>query len=176
MKLPRKVTKWLSNYFIARAKRTPYSHIDGYMNRYWLVPYNDPKAGDGCGPVEFAERPIAWLLQQFDIAVRVHHILRSDTDRHFHDHPWAYISFILEGGYLERFPIYGDSGLTCKQGSRVCARGQISYRPAQSFHRLDVPATAWTLFVTFKKEQTWGFLVHPVQKQAYYEYLKEEQK
>jgi hypothetical protein len=144
------------------------------MERYWLVPYADPKAGHGCGPVQFWRRPLAWLLQKFDVAIRVHHILRSDRDRHFHDHPWPYVSVILQGGYLERYPVFDPSGLSMKEASRVCACGQALYRPAKSWHRLHVPLSSWTLFITGKKCQTWGFLVHPVQKQAYYTYLEDK--
>src|SRR5665213_1948609 len=88
------------NWLVERAKRTPYYHLDGYMLRYWLVPYRtvvkrklpqrpgDYGIGswdgvypemfetiDGTGPVSW-RRPIAWLLQRFDIAVRIHEILR----------------------------------------------------------------------------------------------------
>src|SRR5574341_1517991 len=28
------------DWLIERAKRTPYWHLDGYMERYWLVPYS----------------------------------------------------------------------------------------------------------------------------------------
>jgi len=33
--------------------------------------------------------------------IYLHHILRSDKDRHLHDHPWDYSSIILKGGYFE---------------------------------------------------------------------------
>jgi hypothetical protein len=58
------------------AAPTPYLHLDGYMERYWL----------------FRTR---WL------SARIHRILRSDNDRDLHDHPWSYVAVILRGGYLE---------------------------------------------------------------------------
>src|SRR4051812_9607864 len=33
--------------------------------------------------------------------VYVHEIHRPDVDRDLHDHPWAFASFILSGGYTE---------------------------------------------------------------------------
>ena len=76
--------KWLADRLIARAMRTPYIHLEGYMNRWWLIPYN-----------------------RFGIAVRIHEILRSDADRDLHDHPWWYVTIILRGGYWERTEDYG---------------------------------------------------------------------
>ena len=72
-----KITAWLIN----RSMKTPYIHLKGYMMRYWLIPYNP-----------------------FGIAIRVHHILRSDNERNFHDHPWPYINVILRGGLYRGAP------------------------------------------------------------------------
>src|SRR5271157_1654536 len=33
--------------------------------------------------------------------VYLHQILKSDEDRHFHDHPWSFFSFLLKGSYRE---------------------------------------------------------------------------
>src|SRR5574341_215024 len=112
-------------WLIERAKRTPYFHLDGYMERYWLVPYNKEierkeaeydedgrQVGmivvtDGTGPVTW-RRPIAKLLQLRDVAARIHHILRSDRGRDAHDHPWPFVTLILRGGYWEeRFDAFG---------------------------------------------------------------------
>ena len=35
----------------------------------------------------------------------LHHILRDDTAREAHTHPWAFTSFILWGGYYEITPV-----------------------------------------------------------------------
>jgi hypothetical protein len=56
--------------------RRPYLHLEGYMERFWLL-------------------RTPWL------SARVHRILRSDHDRALHDHPWDYASIILRGGYWE---------------------------------------------------------------------------
>jgi len=66
----------LVDRIVRRAERTPYLHLDGYMERFWLF-----------------RTPL--------VSARVHRILRSDLDRDLHDHPWDYASVILRGGYLE---------------------------------------------------------------------------
>jgi hypothetical protein len=164
------------DWLIKRAQRTPYFHLDGYMNRWWLVPYNKviernvpvsevvqnmtPGAicravsTGGTGPVS-GFRPLARLLQFLGIAVRVHEILRSDTGRDPHDHPWPYLTIILRGWYWEeRFDDEGKS-----LGSTWYGRGSILFRPAKSWHMLHLTPgkSCWTLFITGRKSQTWGF-------------------
>ena len=184
----------LRNWLINRAKRTPYFHLPGYMNRWWLVPYNvviertipawdgtTLKAGticnalpytvtDGTGPVTW-RRPIARLLQKLGIAVRVHEILRSDEGRDPHDHPWPYVTVILKGGYFETR--YNDKGEFVSR--KWHGPGSILYRPAGSWHRLDLPngMVTTTLFITGPKVQSWGFNVGGV-KVPYYEYLEKK--
>lgn len=183
------------DWLIKRAERTPYFHLDGYMLRWWLVPYRRViermvrervkpitlfdgvtifeeqwvarVVTDGTGPVAFRERPLAWLLQRLDIAVRVHDILRSDTGRNPHDHPWPYLTIILKGGYYElRYDAAGNHLSTKWHGP-----GSVLFRRANSWHRLVLPEgeTATTLFITGKKAQTWGFNVNGV-KVPYWEY------
>jgi hypothetical protein len=36
--------------------------------------------------------------------IYLHHFLRSDNDRHFHDHPWHFLTILLAGGYIEHTP------------------------------------------------------------------------
>jgi len=171
---------------IRRAKRTPYFHLNGYMERWWLVPYREvikrpllgmlPDGGaiavgwntDGTGPVSFWRPPLAWLLQHFGIAVRIHHILSSDAGRDPHDHPWPYLTIILHGGYYENR--YDDGGLPVS--SEWHGPGSVLLRRANSWHMLVLPpnTTCWTLFITGRKAQTWGFNVKGV-KVPYKQYL-----
>lgn len=178
---------------IRRAKRTPYYHLDGYMRRFWITPYRrevlrvtgtfktaveyggamrdvDITTNDGTGPVAFRERPIAWLLQRFDVAVRVHEILRSDIGRDPHDHPWPYLSIILRGVYWER---RFDSRGRCIS-HKMHGPGSIIWRPANSWHMLELyQGTVTTLFITGRKAQTWGFNVDG-EKVPYRDYLGEQ--
>lgn len=165
----------IANYLISKARQTPYWHLDGYMDRYWLVPYK--KAGSqmdiGCGKVSWLRRPLARLLQTVGVAVRVHNILRSDDDRAFHDHPWPYLTIILKGGYFEVQPVFDKSGLHTGIMRTWRGPGSIMLRGAKSWHRLEVdPAKdCWTLFCTGKQAQQWGFLANPKAKVHYREFL-----
>lgn len=169
-----KVFDRIADALITRAQHTPYWHLTGYMERFWLSPYRDPICGNGCGPVILHRRPLTWLLQRFDVAVRVHHILQSDDDRAFHDHPWSYMTIVLRGGYFEVTPIYDASGIYKGVAREWVGAGSIRFRRAKSWHRLEIPEgrAAWTLFITFKKQQAWGFLEKPATKIYYRDYLE----
>lgn len=176
-----RLPNWAINALIRRAMRSPYSHVNDYMARYWLVPYRDPAAGDGCGPVSFWRRPIAWLIQRLGIAVRIHHIKRSDDDRAFHDHPRAYATLILSGGYCEVQPKYKDS-IYCGETHTWRWPGTVLFRRARSWHRLVINPNpvarenTWTLFITGPKTNSWGFLAEPRYKIYWKEYIKEKGK
>jgi len=199
--------RWIAPFavqkLIARAKRTPYYDLPGYMNRYWLVPYNVvtertsvlsiakhvhgnelPRDAvvsltdlsyttiDGTGLVSW-RRPFTRLVQMCGIAARVHEILRSDLGREPHDHPWAYLTVILKGGYWEeRYDAAGKLVSTKWHGP-----GSVLFRRANSWHKLIVPEgqVATTLFITGSKSQSWGFNVEG-KKVPYREYLGKPEK
>lgn len=140
------------DWLIARAERTPYEHIGDYMERWWLVPYN-----------------------RLGIACRLHHILRSDDERAFHDHPWLYLTIILRGGYFEIKPVYDRSGLYIGTTRQWYGPGSFILRRAKSWHRLEIRPnhTAWTLFITGPKRQSWGFMIQPNNKTYWREYLND---
>ena len=73
IRLPAFFARALAAPLTRRAARTPYFHLDGYMMRWWLVPYKHPGSSysDNCGRVSPWRRPLAWLLQQCGVAVRV---------------------------------------------------------------------------------------------------------
>lgn len=137
---------------IARAKRTPYTHIRGpngsiYMERYWLFnPYPPESSG---------KRP--WW--QFPISIRLHRIMRPDGDRHLHDHPWNARTIILRGGYNE---VRHN-----EDGEHYRRAGDTATLKFGEFHRIVwvCPDGAWTLFITGKYCGAWGFDVDGVKVQ-----------
>ena len=154
---------------IARAKCDPYFPIDGYMERYWLL------------------RPRKWL----PISIRVHKILRSDDDRHLHDHPWRWASWILRGRYCEVTPALNPNivpptgryrrsyvtdlaGGTCEY--RWYGEGSFRARRPTDRHRLIVDAgeSVWTLFIMGPRVQEWGFYT-PAGKVPWHQYLTVEE-
>lgn len=159
------------NRIIARAKRTPYSHIMGldgsvYMERYWLFnPY---------GAFSAEERMRRSWLRRHLPSVRLHIIRRPDRDRHMHDHPWNARTFILAGSYMERRQSYAGDNL----GGRFLFRrsGDTARLNFGEYHKItNVSSTGCvTLFVTFKYRGPWGFLVGG-QKVPWREYLRTAQ-
>lgn len=135
--------QWLINLF----KREPDFIIGGkddpYLRRWWIIPRN----------------PI--------FNIYLHQFLRDDEDRALHDHPWASLSIILKGGYMEK----------TRFGERVCVAGDFIWRwprfahrivllpyfwPAFLFSHIQDPSEmpkqpCWTLFITGPKVREWGF-------------------
>jgi hypothetical protein len=78
----------------------------------------------------------------------LHNFLRSDADRHCHDHPWSFCSLILTEWYVEHTP----------NGERRFKPGSVLYHPAEWLHWVEVAKPMWTLVLVFPKRREWGFL------------------
>lgn len=139
---------------IARARRDPYFHLPGYMERYWLL------------------RPRWWL----PISIRIHHILRSDDDLHLHDHPWPWASLILRGSYIEVEPTRARFVKKKLPLAHYRPTGSFRVRRARAQHRLIVRrgATVWSLFIMGPRIQKWGFYT-PLGKVPFDQYLPAEE-
>jgi hypothetical protein len=83
----------------------------------------------------------------------LHNIVSSDPADAYHDHPWHSVSILLKGTLLEDRPF---------RRIRAIRRFRITYRSAESAHRLVVPPdqNIWTLFATGPRVRQWGFLVN----------------
>lgn len=78
-----------------------------------------------------------------------HELRASDLDRHLHDHPYFFSSFILEGGYIEY----------TKKGMNDRGAGSLNLHNPWFLHRLvmkDKNGTN-TIFITAPKIRKWGF-------------------
>lgn len=140
---------------IEQAKKNPYFHLEGYMERYWLYPFDENNS----------------------INIRIHHILRSDEDRHLHDHPWPSTSVILKGGYWEILPEdqSQDPTLDAERRKRIWrSPGDVVTRKAGDRHAIELPEgqTSWSMFIMGKYEQQWGFYL-PEGKMYWREYLND---
>jgi hypothetical protein len=172
-----RATDWL----IDRAAATPYFDLPGYMIRTWLLGGKSPRRNDD-NP-GFLARPTsrlyAWITDR--VAIRVHHILRSDREAALHDHPFSYVTLILRGGYWEvvesrdqqpgavRLAESALPWLDARhgnkwrvEGGRVATfhgAGTVLWRPTTIRHKLVLPhgRTAVTLFIVGPRRQTWGF-------------------
>jgi hypothetical protein len=119
-----KEAKW---FIGLRKKVIVRSNNDPYLTRYTL--FNCP-----------------WF------SIKVHKVSSSD-DYCLHDHPWAFVSLILKGGYVEHSRFSMDDPIVCRRYRPL----NLLFRPAKWTHRLEVTKTCWTFVVTFKKIREWGF-------------------
>lgn len=103
---------------------------------------------------EHLERPgpllRRWVLTTPLGTLRLHHLVQPDV-AHYHDHPWAFLSVVVRGWYVEEFP----------DGDRV-RRGWLSWawRSERMVHRVAEvsPGGAWTIVLTGPRRKSWGFL------------------
>lgn len=132
-------------------------HGDAYLVRYRLIPW---------GPVR----------------LYLHHVLRSDNDRHLHDHPFDFWSLILWGGYYEELGSVAADGVFARDPPRWRGPGTLLRRRAKQPHRLILPQRtvlcvedydgvmqhvtsvqrprpAWTLVLRGPKRREWGFYI-----------------
>lgn len=149
------VVEWL----IRRAQKTPYFHLDGYMNRWWLF---NGYGNDRLAPEqERHNRKYKWLP-----SIRIHHILREDFARDPHDHPWNARTIILKGSYHEDRLMLGVFDLTDWRFVKVYEHfirkpGDTASLKYGEYHNItEVSADGvWTLFFTWKYMGDWGFWV-----------------
>lgn len=149
--------KPIANYLIRRAQRTPYFHLDGYMNRWWLFnAYSNDEAlpdGQRHNSVRFK-----WLP-----SIRIHHILREDAARDMHDHPWDARTIILKGSYVEERLAYYWEEMGALWGT-INNRypGDTATLKFGEYHNITSVSEGgvWTLFFTWKYMGTWGFFVN----------------
>jgi hypothetical protein len=156
--------KPVADYLIKRSQRTPYFHLDGYMNRWWLFnPYSPEVAKENTE--RYKRKLPSWVP-----SIRVHHILREDLGRHFHDHPWDARTIILKGWYTERrledmitYRGRGDRGgyLEGLEREYMRSKGHTATINYGEYHTIDEVSEGgvFTLFFTWKYCGGWGFLV-----------------
>lgn len=122
---------------IKYAQRTPYFHLEGYMNRWWVFNPH-PARSNGVGR-KYPNLPQA----------RIHHILRADLARDKHNHPWDARTNILKGWYIEE-----------RDGCEYLrVAGDTVVITADTFHHISAVSDGgvWTLFITGPWQHGWGF-------------------
>lgn len=77
------------------------------------------------------------------------HWFEGSDDLCLHDHPWAFASLILRGGYWETIP----------NSRKWHGPGSLLARPAKWRHRVEIPPgrRALTLLLIGPKQRGWGF-------------------
>ncbi len=141
MNLFQRFAQWLIQRASARAPDFIIGErAEPYIRRWWVIPRN----------------PF--------FNIYLHEILRGDPDRALHCHPWANVSILLQGGYIERLPLRQAQqpswdyvpGYTYDV---VRKAGQAWGRLGHFRHRLFVPegGHCWSLFLTGPVYRRWGF-------------------
>jgi hypothetical protein len=97
------------------------------------------------------------------VSVYIHHIARSDEDKDPHNHPFAFRSLILKGGYSELVE-WWDHPKENRQDTKIQTfrAGQSVYHPTSDYHKITLTngKPAWTLVFTGKRNPgQWGYLV-----------------
>jgi hypothetical protein len=114
----------------------------------WLGRWPRAKViADACAP-ELGPLMVRYFLIRTPwFNLYLHRFLRSDNDRHFHDHPWDFVTVLLSGGYWENTP-----------GGRFWRRRfSILRRPAEWQHWVEIVEPVWTLIAVSRKRREWGF-------------------
>lgn len=86
--------------------------------------------------------------------VYLHKFCRDDDDRALHNHPWAFVSLMLFGGYVE----YHRSGFTLRTALSIAFRWpNHAHRVALLRDDLGAILPCWTLVIAGPRVQEWGF-------------------
>jgi hypothetical protein len=159
----RRFIEWLVARVIARAQRTPYFHLEGYMERWWFF--------GGSARDRREDHELGWertwldrLIGRF-VAVRIHRIISSDDVRALHDHPWWFVTVIMRGGYLEVLPEDQGQPASCDRyyNRKIWRRpGSVVFHRGTDRHRLEIRpgSECWTFFIMGPVWRDWGFHTH----------------
>jgi len=103
---------------------------------------------------------VRWVLILFGYSIRLHHWIRSDDKRFFHDHPWNFLTIILKGSYTDVSPSL-DLFLELQEPIKeILKRGDFKFRKAEHKHYVVVPPDGcWTLLFCGKYRRKWGFWI-----------------
>ena len=120
---------------------------------------NEPKPFGNVFQIRWAEKLgrqecpylIRYTLIFFGYSIRIHHWIRSDDKRFFHDHACDFLSIVLKGHYTNVTP----------EGRKEVKAGNWWFFKADYKHYLDVPkGGAWTILFCGRPYRKWGFWVN----------------
>lgn len=94
-----------------------------------------------------------WIPRNRFFNVYLHKILHDDEDRALHDHPWASLSYMIEGELVEHYKRCPGEHIV-----RLVKAGQWVYRSPRFAHRLVLLGESTiTIFMTGPVVRAWGF-------------------
>jgi hypothetical protein len=91
-------------------------------------------------------------------SIYIHGIYKADEDKHMHDHPWNYTSFVLRGFFSERMP--ARDGRKGRYDTLILGPGKFVGRKAEQFHKIEQlhSPSVYTLFFTGRRRRDLGYL------------------
>lgn len=123
--------------------------------------------GDGQCPIPYMKRwtllRLKWKSKTF-FTLYLHRMIDQDWSKDFHDHPKRFISIGLRGSYLEETP----------NGNKTYRAPWIRTFPASHIHRLRIIGNkpCWTICLTFKTVQGWGFWIYTEEFRYFFPWKK----
>jgi hypothetical protein len=137
---------------------------DPYLIRWFVTPWS--RYDRGTAPANLWQ-----AIRRRMPNIYVHRFIRSDADFALHDHPWASMTIVLRGAYVEQTIAAGGVH------QRALRRpGDVAFRKAKAAHRVELLRDAaaqdllwrypkeqygdepvYTLFITGPKVRNWGF-------------------
>lgn len=126
---------------------------------------------------------IRWTIILFGYSIRLHHWIKSDDNRYFHDHSSKLISIVIKGHYWNVTPIDNNKnpneyinihnqiipnkkynhveGIFNSWNNFIHMNKSIWKSNPYDLHYLKIPKEgAWTLLIEGKKCNKWGFIVN----------------
>jgi len=160
------------------------NHDKHLFGKYFQIRWKEPMGLKEC-PYLYR-----WTIILFGYTIRLHHWLRSDDNRYFHDHSCDLVSIVLKGHYWNVKPTYENA--TPYIGDKMMAKdlakcsvqfrnehycyvegmfnswknlfnlsNSIWYSPAKNRHWLCIPEEgAWTILLCGRPYHKWGFYVN----------------
>jgi hypothetical protein len=96
------------------------------------------------------------ILQTPAFAIYLHTMYTGDSTPIPHNHPWTFRSFILKGGYTERFQRDATSSIRERHWGWLSWH-RMGINAYHSIRCLDATPT-WSLLFVGRRVQSWGFL------------------
>ena len=96
-----------------------------------------------------------WTFLFFGYSIRLHHWIKSDDRRYFHDHACDLLSIIIKGKY---FNVIEEDGKAVKHLAKAWVPRKMK---AKDRHYLDIPKEgAWTILLCGRPYNKWGFYIN----------------
>ncbi len=109
-----------------------------------------------------------WTLIILGFSIRIHHWIKSDDNRHFHDHACDLISIILKGWYYNVVPNDPDHPDVANCKKIKATSWKPWFAKATDKHYLEIPkGGAWTILFQGRKYHKWGFYVKNAKTKKY---------